>query len=117
MRAARALDDGSAERKFEAICEAQGGRREPTTAAHTATLTAAQAGIVANIDNRQLSKLAKLAGAPRDPAAGVELHAHLGEQIEKGSPLITVHADTKGELQYALNYDALHPGIIEIAAS
>jgi thymidine phosphorylase len=116
-RAARVLDDGSAERKFDAICEAQGGRRVPTLAAHTATLTAVQAGTVSNIDNRQLSKLAKLAGAPRDPAAGVELHAHLGEQIEKGAPLITVHAETKGELQYALNYDALHPGIIEIAQS
>ena len=115
-RAARALDDGSAERKFEAICEAQGGRREPVKAAHTATLMAAQAGTVTNIDNRLLSKLAKLAGAPRDPAAGVELHARLGEQIEKNAPLITVHAETKGELQYALNHDALHPGIIEIVA-
>lgn len=116
-RATQSLDDGSAERKFETICEAQGGRREPSTAAHTATLAAAQAGTVSNIDNRLLSKLAKLAGAPRDSAAGVEIHAHLGEQMEKGAPLITVHAETKGELQYALNYHALHPGIIEIAAS
>jgi thymidine phosphorylase len=116
-RATRTLDDGSAERKFETICEAQGGRREPSTAAHTTTLAAAHSGTVSTIDNRLLSKLAKLAGAPRDAAAGVELHAHLGEQVEKGAPLITVHAETKGELQYALNYHALHPCIIEIAAS
>lgn len=116
-RAARALDDGSAQRKFEAICEAQGGRRAPSVAAHTAVLTASHAGRVSNIDNRMLSKLAKLAGAPRDPAAGVELHAHLGELVPRDAPLITVHAEARGELQYALNYHALHPGIIEIAAS
>ena len=116
-RAVRALDDGSAERKFEAICEAQGGRRVPSAAAQTATLAAAQEGTVANIDNRLLSKLAKLAGAPRDACAGVELHVHLGEQVKKGAPLITVHAETRGELQYALNYHALHPGIFEIAVS
>lgn len=116
-RAVRALDDGSAERKFEAICEAQGGRRVPPSAAQTATLVAAKAGTVANIDNRLLSKLAKLAGAPRDASAGVELHVRLGEQVNKGAPLITVHAETRGELQYALNYHATHPGMFEIAES
>jgi thymidine phosphorylase len=116
-RAASALDDGSAARKFEAICEAQGGRRDPPKAAHTAAIPAAQTGIVAAIDNRVLSRVAKFAGAPRDPAAGLALHVHLGEKVERGAPLITVHADTRGELQYALEYQALHPGAIEIAAA
>jgi thymidine phosphorylase len=113
-RAERALDDGSAERKFEAICAAQGGRREPPAAAHTAPILAAHAGSVAAVDNRLLSRLAKLAGAPRDPAAGLELHAHLGDQIEQGAPLMTLHAETAGELQYALNYHALHRHMIEV---
>jgi len=116
-RAERALDDGSALRKFEAICAAQGGRREPPRAAHTATITAAQAGSVAAIDNRLLSRLAKLAGAPRSPAAGLELHQHVGDTVDRGAPLITVHAETPGELQYALNYHALNQRVIEIAPS
>ena len=113
-KAERVLDDGGAERKFEAICAAQGGRRDPPRAAHTAIIAAPQTGIVSAIDNRLLSRLAKLAGAPRDPAAGMELHAHLGDSIEKGAPLITLHAETPGELQYALHYHSLHPRTIEV---
>ncbi|HEU5133503.1 MAG TPA: thymidine phosphorylase family protein [Steroidobacteraceae bacterium] len=115
-RAQRALDDGSAARKFEAICDAQGGRREPPTAPHTATITAAHAGTVSAVDNRLLSRLAKLAGAPRDPAAGLELHKHLGDGIESGEPLMTVHAETNGELQYALDYHTRHPRMIEVTS-
>lgn len=115
QRAERALNDGSAERKFEAICEAQGGRREPPRAMHTAVISSARAGTVAAIDNRLLSRLAKLAGAPRSPAAGLELHVHLGDEIDKGAPLITVHAESPGELQYALDYHGLHGRVIELA--
>jgi thymidine phosphorylase len=116
-RAERALNDGSAERKFEAICESQGGRREPPRATHTAVLAAAQTGTVTAIDNRLLSRLAKLAGAPRSPAAGLELHVHLEDEVGKGAPLMTVHAESPGELQYALDYHALHARVIEIAVS
>ena len=58
-RAQCVLDDGSAERKFNAICEAQGGRREPPMAPHKATIPAAHAGTLTAIDNRLLSRLAK----------------------------------------------------------
>ena len=112
--AQRALDDGSAARKFDAICEAQGGRREPPRAAHRASIVAPHSGLVASIDNRFLSRLAKLAGAPRDPAAGIELLAHLGDTVEKGQPLLTLHAETNGALQYALDYHARHRQVIEV---
>ena len=115
-RARHALDDGSAERKFEAICEAQGGRREPPRAPHTACIVASHAGLVSSIDNRVLSKLAKLAGAPRDPAAGIELLAHLGDRVDKGEPLMTLHAETTGALHYALEYHAHHRQVIEVDA-
>jgi thymidine phosphorylase len=113
-QAQRALDDGSAQRKFEAICEAQGGRREPPSAPHTASIAAPHAGMVSNIDNRFLSRLAKLAGAPRDPAAGIELLVHLGDKVDRGEPLMTLHAETSGALQYALDYHARHRQVIEV---
>jgi thymidine phosphorylase len=69
---------------------------------------------VSAVDNRLLSRLAKLAGAPRDPAAGLELHTHLGDEVDSGDPLMTVHAESSGELQYALDYNGLHPRIIEV---
>ena len=115
-RARDILDDGRAWRKFAAICAAQGGLREPPAAAHTHAVTAAQGGRVTAIDNRRLARVAKLAGAPRAPAAGLELHAPLGAEVEAGMPLFTVHAEAPGELAYALDYVAAQPGIVRVEA-
>ncbi len=115
-RQARALlDDGRAWRKFQAICDAQGGMREPRTAAHRQVIVAPGTGRIARMDNRRLSRIAKLAGAPRAPAAGLDLHARLGEQVDAGQPLFTVHAESPGELAYAMTYVTAHEGAIAIA--
>ncbi len=117
MRKAReTLDDGGAWRKFAAICTAQGGLREPPRAAHTHPVLASHSGSVVNIDNRVLAKIAKLAGAPSAKAAGLEFHTPLGTQVEKGMPLFTVHAESRGELAYALEFVRTHPGVIRLEA-
>ena len=108
------LTDGRALRKLEAICEAQGGMRTPPVAAFTRPVTARVAGRVAAIDNRRLARLARLAGAPRDPAAGLELHVHVGDSVEAGAPLYTIHAESRGELAYALTYARTRPGIVAL---
>ena len=98
------LADGRAWQKFQAICAAQGGMREPPRAQLTHTVEAARAGRVARIDNRRLARIAKLAGAPKAAASGLELHARLGQTVRAGEPLFTVHAEAPGELAYALAY-------------
>jgi thymidine phosphorylase len=98
------LDDGRAWRKFQAICEAQGGMREPPRAPLAQIVHAPVRAIVAGFDNRRLARLAKLAGAPIDKAAGLELHVRVGDRVERGQPLFTVHAQTRGELTYALDF-------------
>lgn len=102
--AASVLDSGAAWTKLQAICAAQGGMREPPRAAHTQVLGALHRGRLTAIDNRRLAQLAKLAGAPRAPAAGLELHAPLGTLLRPGQPLLTLHAESPGELAYALAY-------------
>jgi len=109
------LDDGRAWRKFTAICQAQGGLRHPPVAAHTRPITAAATGRITGIDNRRLARVAKLAGAPRDPAAGLLLHVHLGDAVAAGEPLFTVHAESRGELAYALAYARSRPRIVELS--
>ncbi len=91
--------------------------RVPPRANHTHEVTAARDGRVASIDNRLLSRTAKLAGAPEARAAGLELHVHLGELVERGQPLFIVHAENPGELAYALDYVATRPEIVGIAPS
>ena len=66
------------------------------------------------IDNRLLAKVAKLAGAPADPAAGLEIHIKLNEQIQHNQALLTVHAENAGELNYAVEFLLEHPNVIQI---
>jgi thymidine phosphorylase len=109
------IDDGQAWRKFQAICEAQGGMRVPPQAAYTHVVAAPAAGPVISIDNRRLARVAKLAGAPQSPAAGLYLHARVGTRVERGQALFTLHAETPGELAYALAYLYAQPPIVGIA--
>lgn len=101
--AEKILSDGRAWKKFQAICEAQGGMKEPPTAAYTHSILAKSRGRVVHIDNRQISRLAKLAGAPTNKSAGVYLYTPLQAMVEKDEPLYTIHAESKGELRYALS--------------
>jgi thymidine phosphorylase len=71
---------------------------------------------VGAIDNRRIATLAKLAGAPEAKAAGVELHARVGDKVARGDPLCTVHAETPGELAYALAYAVANPDIFRVTA-
>ncbi|WP_321342012.1 thymidine phosphorylase family protein [Breoghania sp.] len=102
--AAQLLDSGAAEAKFMAICEAQGGFREPREARYHAVVTAPAAGRLTMIDNRRIARTAKLAGAPRQKLAGLRLLVQVGDRIDVGRPLFEIHAETLGELEYARSY-------------
>lgn len=110
--ALQTLQDGRAWRKFVAICEAQGGMREPPLAPLLQVLRAPEGGKVSSIDNRKLARLAKLAGAPETACAGLEMHVRLDEAVEDEQPLCTIHAASRGELEYALAYAQSNPDII-----
>jgi thymidine phosphorylase len=113
-KARDSLERGDALHKFEAICEAQGGIREPPRAAFTDVVAATRVGRIAAIDNRRLARVAKLAGAPRAPASGLEIHVELGDVVRRDQPLVTLHAETRGELDYAQRYLAANPDIIAL---
>jgi thymidine phosphorylase len=109
------LRDGRALKKFIGICEAQGGFREPPVAELRHEFEAPTNGTVAAVDNRLLARIAKLAGAPAANAAGLELHVKTSDRVERGQPLITLHAETRGEMAYALAFARANPQAIEIA--
>ena len=66
------------------------------------------------IDNRKLGGAAKLTGAPKAKTAGLELHAPISTVVEPEQPLYTLHAETRGELEYALEYVRSIDGILNI---
>ena len=112
--ALQTLADGRAWNKFLAICEAQGGLRTPPLAPLTQVWRAPEAGRICSIDNRRLARLAKLAGAPETAAAGLEIHVKLDENVAHDQPLCTIHAGSRGELEYALAYAESNADIIDV---
>jgi len=113
--AADTLASGRAWTKFQRICEAQGGMRTPPVAAHHQVVNVRSNGMVERIDSRKLSRVAKLAGAPDAKAAGVELHLRLGAPVSRGEPAYTVHAESPGELSYAMAYVDANSDIIGLS--
>ena len=103
------LDSGRALHKFISICESQGGFREPGTAPIRHAVKAHQKGWIEAIDNRRLSRVAKLAGAPISKTAGVDVHVRVGDRVEPGMNMLTIHAEAPGELAYAMDYLTSHP--------
>jgi len=112
--ATKLLNTGKAWHKFQAICDAQGGMRTPPKAQFIHWVYADRVGIISYINNRFISKLAKLAGAPSAAAAGLDFRTNLGDKVEIGSPLFSIHAESKGELEYALDFLNTHPDAVKI---
>lgn len=112
--ATAALDSGAAWEKFQKICAAQGGMRTPPVAPLRRDILAPHGGVVVHINNRKLAKIAKLAGAPDAKSAGVTAYVKLGSVVAAGEPLMTVHGEAEGELDYALDYAAANPDVFGV---
>ena len=108
------LESGKALTKFMAICKAQGGFTEPHYAKYKFEVKATSAGVVTEIDNRRIAKIAKLAGAPKDHAAGVLLNVMVHDKVNEGDLLFTIYAHHEGVLNYALEYLKAERNIINI---
>lgn len=113
--ALKLLDSGAAWEKFQSICIAQGGLKTPPIAPYRYEFITHKGGTVQYIDNRKLAKVAKLAGAPADLAAGVDMHCKIGDSIIANHPLMTIHAESSGELSYAVEYLEEHLDIIQLS--
>lgn len=99
------LDSGRALAKMNAIIQAQGAKpfdhNNPQLGDLSFEVRAAQAGVVAGIDNFQLARVARFAGAPKVKGAGIDLLRKLGETVAAGDPLYRVHAGFASDLEFA----------------
>jgi thymidine phosphorylase len=88
--------------------------RKPPVSKYKYELLARHSGKVLAIDNRLLASIAKLAGAPKAPAAGVVFCKALGSTVEVGEPFLVIHAESEGELAYASAFAEAQENIISI---
>ena len=96
------LESGRALHKMQSIIRMQGpsgdiarlGKLQHQVVAH-------QTGRIDAIDNLQLAQIAHLAGAPLDKQAGIDLHKKIGDLVEEGAPLYTIHAEFNADFNFA----------------
>lgn len=108
------LESGKAWEKFKSICEAQGGLKNIPQADFIHQYLSPKDGVIEEIDNRKIATLAKLAGAPNDKAAGVDLLIKTKNIVKKDQPLFAIHSNSKETIEYALSFFADNEGIIKI---
>jgi pyrimidine-nucleoside phosphorylase len=105
--AEKAIADGSAFEKFRVLVQAQGGdvsyvdHPEKLPKAKIAEVVATpRSGTLARVDARRVGEASVTLGAGRakksdavDHAVGVVIHHKVGDRVEKGQPLFTIHAN------------------------
>ncbi len=115
QRMAQALDDGRAWEKFRVLIQAQGGDvryvDEPDrlpTARLIEPLPAPRSGYLQQIHARVVGETAVVLGAgrekkgdPIDHAVGIVVHKKVGDYVEKGEPVFTIHANDPDRLAEA----------------
>ncbi|MGD2167531.1 MAG: thymidine phosphorylase, partial [Gammaproteobacteria bacterium] len=96
------LESGRALTKMKAIVAAQGAVETPPAPGRLLSKIEAQAdGHVAAIDNQQMARIARLAGAPMDVGAGVDLYRKVGDEVRRGEPLYGIHAEFEADFSFA----------------
>jgi thymidine phosphorylase len=105
VRARELLASGEAHRKMLQIIEAQGPSPvSPDLGPLAHEVTAPHGGRVTTTDCLRIATIARLAGAPTDPGAGIDLLTQVGDVVRKGEPLYRIHGLEPAE--FALAVDA-----------
>jgi thymidine phosphorylase len=99
------LDSGRALEKMRTIIAAQGAKpfdhNQPELGPLSFEVRASQSGVVVGIDNLQIARVARLAGAPKVRSAGVDLAVKLGDKVAEGDVLYRVWAGFQSDLDFA----------------
>jgi thymidine phosphorylase len=110
-RAQEILESGQALAAMERIIEAQGrNETEHTLGELVAEVPARRDGVVQAIDCFLLGRIARLAGAPLDKGAGIDLIRKVGDEVKKGEPIYRIHSCFKADFAFADNLAAENDG-------
>ncbi|MBI5051507.1 AMP phosphorylase [Candidatus Micrarchaeota archaeon] len=101
------LKNGKALKKFREIIELQGGdgkvkSSDVPVGHYKYDVKADVDGQIFHIDNKVISKIARIAGAPMDKGAGIYLDMLRGDRVKKGDKLFTIHAESETKLDFAI---------------
>jgi AMP phosphorylase len=97
------LESGKALAKFREIVAAQGGEADIRSddikvGQFTLDVLAKKSGYMSRIKNKELVKIARAAGSPRDKGAGLIIAKKVGNKVDSGEVLYTIYADNEAKL-------------------
>lgn len=102
-RARELLEWGAAQAKMEEIIAAQGPSPLNARLGELGfEVVAGKSGPVESIDCLRIANIARLAGAPTDPGAGVELLHRIGDPVRKGDPLYRIYGSDPSDFGFAV---------------
>ena len=113
--AEKAVADGSALKKFRVLVQAQGGDASYVDdvskfprAKFIEVVKARRSGSIAQVHARHVGEAAVILGGGRarktdaiDHAVGIVIHKKVGDKVETGEPLLTIHANEQARLAEA----------------
>jgi len=103
--ATKILNSGKAYEQMMRIIDAQGRKKNTLRPGKfSKAIKSLKTGKVTSINNALVSHVARTAGAPKDPTAGMYLHKKIGDKVLKGEPLYTIYADSEERLSYTSEY-------------
>ena len=104
-KAADILNSGLAYDKMKEIIKAQQGSifnpEKIKIGKFKYEVKAVKSGTVNKIDNRAISRIARVAGAPLNKGAGIYLHKHIKNKVKKGHKLFTIYSESRQKLDFA----------------
>jgi len=107
------LESGRALDKLRAIIAAQGASDLTREVGRLCNAVKAERdGSVATIDNQQMARIARLAGAPMDKGAGVDLYKKVGDKVHRNEPLYAIHAEFGADFAFACEAAAQNSGFV-----
>ncbi len=110
-RARELLDSGAAAKQLQRIIDCQGPSPAATDLGSLCQEIAAPSdGVVSDIDCYRMARIARLAGAPADKGAGIDLFKKVGDPVQKGEVLYRIHAIHATDFQFATEMAAADSG-------
>jgi thymidine phosphorylase len=96
---------------MERIIDAQGRNTAPPELGRlTHDISASADGVVRAIDCFRIARIARLAGAPLDKGAGLELLKKTGDSVRRSEALYRIYACAESEFRFATEMAAENSG-------
>ncbi|MBU0456804.1 MAG: AMP phosphorylase [Nanoarchaeota archaeon] len=98
------LESGKALQKMNEIIKAQGKQKKIKLGEFRYPVCSQRMGMIKEIDNEIIAKIARIAGSPDDKGSGLFLSKKLGDTVTKSELIYTVYAENKFKLDLAVEF-------------